>query len=308
MPEGNRTPTPFDPELFMLECRGRILDCRPGKEIGAHVMGVLNVTPDSFSDGGAFTAVPEALRRVEEMLDEGAGLIDIGGESSRPRGTVYGEGASAVPVAEELSRVLPVVQAVVDRFPTALLSVDTWKPEVADAVLAAGAHVINDVTGLRYSNETASVAANYGAPLVLMHSLGKPGEMPQHHEYDNVVQDVAASLSKSVDRAIAAGVKHVVVDPGFGFGKNARENLLLVRDVERLLAIGRPVMIGVSRKSTIGAYLGTPNAPAPVTDRLFGSLGVTAVGVLAGASIVRTHDVRPTVEMLRLIGAAVNSR
>lgn len=308
MPARYRTVTPFDPEAFMLNCRGHVVDCRPGREIGAHVMGILNVTPDSFSDGGAYTSQSAALRRVGEMLGEGAGLIDIGGESSRPRGTVYGRGASAVPIDEELRRILPVVEAVRATYPSALLSVDTWKPDVADAVLAAGAHVINDVTGLRYTSETASVAARYGAPLILMHSLGKPGDMPQKHAYADVVREVVESLSASVARAVDAGVRHVVIDPGFGFGKSAQENLLLIREVERLLEIGRPVTIGVSRKSTIGTFLGTADAPAPVGDRLFGSLGAAAVGVFGGASIVRTHDVRPTVEMLRLLGAAANVR
>ncbi len=304
----NSTPIAFDPDAFLLDCRGQTLDCRPGKEIGAQVMGILNVTPDSFSDGGAFTTAPTALERTEIMLGEGARLIDVGGESSRPRGATYGEGASPVSIEEELSRVLPVVESVVERFPSAIISVDTWKPEVAGAVLEAGAHVINDVTGLRYTTETAAAAADYGAPLVVMHSLGKPGAMPQRHNYADVVAEVLDALAESVRRALDAGVEHVVVDPGFGFGKAPRENLQLIHAVEQLLKLGRPVMIGVSRKSTIGSFLGTPEAPAPVTERLHGSLGATAVAVMNGASIVRTHDVRPTVEMLRIMGAVLNSR
>ncbi|MEX0599135.1 MAG: dihydropteroate synthase [Rhodothermales bacterium] len=300
-------PAGFDPEHFMLDFRGRTLDCRPAKEIGAHVMGILNVTPDSFSDGGRYTTLPAALARVEEMLSEGARLVDIGGESSRPTGKTYGRGASGVPVREEIDRVVPVVRAVAERFPTTLISVDTWKPDVARAALEAGAHLINDVTGLRYTTETAAAAADFDVPLVLMHSLGKPGDMPQAHTYEDVLREVTESLSLSVQKAVEAGVRHVIVDPGFGFGKTPRENLRLLNDVERILELGRPVMIGVSRKSTIGAVLGTPERPAPVDDRLYGSLGATAVGVLRGASIVRTHDVRPTMEMLSLIGAALNS-
>lgn len=291
----------------MLNVRGRTLDCRPGKEIGAHVMGILNVTPDSFSDGGEFTTVPSALSRVEDMLAEGARLIDIGGESSRPTGKTYGRGASAVPAKEEMDRVVPVVRAVAERFPTVLISVDTWKPDVAAAALEAGAHLINDVTGLRYTTETAAAAADFDAPLVVMHSLGKPGDMPQAHAYEDVVRQVTESLAQSVQKAVDAGVRHVVVDPGFGFGKTPRENLRLINEVETVCGLGRPVMIGVSRKSTIGAFLGSPERPVPVEDRLYGSLGATAVGVLRGASIIRTHDVRPTVEMLSLIGAALNS-
>ncbi len=291
--------TKSDPDPFLLRVRGHILDCTPGKPGSVHVMGILNVTPDSFSDGGAYVSVPAAVQRVGEMLDEGASIIDIGGESSRPRGTAYGQGAAAVPVREEIHRVLPVVEAVADRFPGAILSVDTWKPDVADAALAAGAHIVNDVTGLRYTTETATVAAGYNAPLVLMHSIGKPGDMPARHEYTCVVDDVAASLAESIQRAANAGVRHSVVDPGFGFGKRHEENLQLLGALGDILQLGRPVMIGVSRKSAIGALLGTPDKPAPIRERLFGGLGATAVGVLRGASIVRTHDVRPTVELLQ---------
>lgn len=307
MREANRTQATFDPDAFLLDCRGRTLDCRPLKEVGAHVMAILNVTPDSFSDGGQFLARDAALRRVEAVIGEGAVIVDVGGESSRPRGKAYGPGASAVSVDEELARVLPVVESVIDRFPEVIVSVDTWKPNVAEAVLEAGAHIINDVTGLRYTTETAAVAAEYGAPLVVMHSLGKPGDMPAKHEYADVVTEVAESLAASVERAEAEGVKQVVVDPGFGFGKSPRENLRLINEVQRLAGLARPILIGVSRKSTVGSYLGSPEAPAAVDDRLYGSLGLAALGVIRGASIVRAHDVRPTVEMLMMIGAAVNS-
>ena len=270
-------------------------------------MGILNVTPDSFSDGGSYLTLDAALRRVEDILTEGGVVVDVGGESSRPRGSVYGEGAEAVAEDVELRRVLPIVKAIADRFPEALISIDTYKPGVARAVLAAGAHIINDVTGLRYTTETAEIAAEYGAPLIVMHSLGKPGMTPETHEYDDVVRDVRSSLEASVERARTAGVRGVVVDPGFGFGKSPQENLTLIREVQALLELGRPVLIGVSRKSTIGTVLGSPDAPVPVQARLFGSLGATAVAVLGGASIVRTHDVRPTVEMVRSIGAVMHS-
>ncbi len=291
--------TKFDPNAFLLRVRGRTLDCTPGKPGGTHVMGILNVTPDSFSDGGAYVSVPAAVRRVGEMLDEGASIIDIGGESSRPRGKAYGAGAAAVPAREEIQRVLPVVEAAVDRFPEAILSIDTWKPEVAEAALAAGAHIVNDVTGLRYTTETATVAAGYNAPLVLMHAIGKPGDMPAQGAYADVAREVSASLADSVRRAEEAGVRHIIVDPGFGFGKSHEENLQLLGAAGDILELGRPVMIGVSRKSAIGALLGAPDEPVPIRERLFGSLGATAVGVLRGASVVRAHDVRPTAEFLR---------
>lgn len=291
----------FPADRFILDCRGRPLDCRPGQAVP--VMGILNVTPDSFSDGGLYLAPDAALRRVEEMLEEGAAIIDVGGASSRPHGKVYGEGAQPLTTDAEKARVVPIIEAVADRFPEALLSIDTYNSEVAHAALEAGAHIVNDITGLRYRPETAAVAAAFGAPLIVMHSLGAPGEMPHAHRYNDVVEDVKASLDASVRRAEEAGVKHIVTDPGFGFGKTPRENLRLIDEVDALLALGRPVLVGISRKSTIGAILGTPGAPAPIEDRLYGTLGATAVAVLRGATLVRTHDIRPTAEMLRIINA-----
>ncbi len=290
-------------DRFLLNCRGRLLDCRPGITEGAHVMGILNVTPDSFSDGGRYLAPDAALRQAEQMLQDGASIIDVGGESSRPQGSVYGQGAEAVSLAEELKRVLPVVEAIATRFPAALISVDTYKPKVAEAVLEQGAHIINDITGLRLFPETAHVAAQFGAPLILMHSLGRPGAMPHEHHYDDVIKTVEDSLRDSIRQAEAAGVQHIVADPGFGFGKSVAENLQLIRKLNTFVKLGYPVLVGISRKSTIGAVLSHVGQPVPVQDRLYGTLGATAVAVLKGATLVRTHDVRPTVEMLKLIGA-----
>ena len=266
-------------------------------------MGILNVTPDSFSDGGRYLKVDDALRRAEDLLEEGAVMIDIGGESSRPRGAVYGAGAEAVSADEERRRVLPVVEAVAARFPEALLSVDTYKPGIAREALAAGAHVVNDITGLRQGPAIATVAAAAGAPLIVMHARGRPGEMPHEVRYTDVVGEVYASLERSVRTAEQAEVRHIIIDPGFGFGKTPEENLQLINEVSTFLKMGRPVMVGISRKSTIGTVLGRPGAPVPVAARLYGTLGATAVAVLRGASLVRTHDVRPTVEMLRVLAA-----
>jgi dihydropteroate synthase len=295
----------FSAERFVLNCRGRLLDCRPGLPTGAQVMGILNVTPDSFWDGGRYQTVDAALRRAEIMLEEGAAIIDVGGESTRPKGRIYGQGAEPVSIDEERRRVLPVIEALAQRFPEALISVDTYKPQVAQEALEAGAHIINDQTGLRLYPEMAEVAARYGAPLVLMHAVGRPGELPHEVTYTDVVAEVRASLAASVARAQAAGVVHLVLDPGFGFGKTAAENLRLVNNLDALLALGYPVLVGISRKSTIGQVLGTPEQPVPPEGRLYGTLGVTAVAVLRGATLVRTHDVRPTVEMLRLLAATL---
>jgi dihydropteroate synthase len=220
---------------------------------------------------------------------------------------VYGQGAALVPAEEERRRVVPVVEAITARFPEALISIDTYKPEVARAALEAGAHIVNDVTGLRDGPETAVISAAFGAPLVVMHSLGPPGEMPHEHRYEDVVEEVAASLDASARTAEAAGVRQIVVDPGFGFGKSVAENLRVVDGVDRFLQLNRPVLVGLSRKSTIGAVLGSRENPVPVEQRLFGTLGATAVAVLRGATIVRTHDVRPTVELLRVLAATAGS-
>ncbi len=266
-------------------------------------MGILNITPDSFSDGGEFLDPDEALRRAEEMIAEGAAILDVGGESTRPKGKAYGGGADVVSEEDEIRRVVPVVAAVAKQFPDTIISVDTYKPGVARRALEAGAHMINDVTGLRMTDETARVAAEAGAPIVVMHSLGRPGEMPHDHQYEDVVAEVRRSLEVSIRRATDAGVEQVVIDPGFGFGKTAEENLRLIRNLRSLAELGRPILVGLSRKSTIGTVLGSRETPRPVSDRLFGTLGATAVAALAGASIVRTHDVAATADFLQVLKA-----
>ncbi|MFN3597506.1 MAG: dihydropteroate synthase [Rubricoccaceae bacterium] len=314
-------PPAADP--WVLRCRGRVLDCRPGR---VHVMGILNVTPDSFSDGGLHATLEAALARAEVMAAEGAAIIDIGGESTRPAGAAYGAGAQPVSAAEEMDRVLPVVEAVARALPQVLLSIDTYKADVAREALRAGAHLVNDVSGLREGIGTARAAAAFGAALVVMHARGRigaapggashPHEAPAHRAgrggragTHDVLAEVADALARSVQAAEAAGVAHVVVDAGFGFGKAAAENLRLVAETDRLRArLGRPVLVGVSRKRTVGEVLGAPGAPAPVEARLFGSLGLAAVAALRGAAIVRVHDVRPTTELLATLRAAEAAR
>ncbi len=288
-------------ERFILDCKGIPLDCRPGGPQGVHVMGILNVTPDSFSDGGIYIDIPTALRRTEQMLEEGAKIIDIGGESTRPRGNAYGQGAAIVTPDQERSRVLPIIEAIRSRFPEALISIDTYKPDIAKEAVEAGAHIINDITGLRLYPETAKIAQSLGVPLIVMHSLGQPGEMPHQKVYADVVEEVKTSLARAIRTGEEAGLTQMVTDPGFGFGKTPQENLALMNHVDDFLALGYPVLVGISRKSSIGILLGNKKAPAPVNRRLFGTLGATAIAVLRGATIVRTHDVQPTVEMLKIL-------
>lgn len=260
-------------------------------------MGILNVTPDSFSDGGRYSTVQAAFERAADMADAGAAILDIGGESTRP-------GALAVGLDEELERVVPVVEVLAQRLPHVLISVDTSKAAVARAALRAGAHLVNDVTGLRDSVGTAVAAAEYGAPLIVMHSLDGTGGSPASGSPPDVVDDVARSLRQSAARAAQVGVRDVVVDPGFGFGKTPQQNLRLIEHLDRLVADGRPVLVGVSRKSTIGVVLGSRRHPAPIDRRLYGSLALAALAVVRGAAIVRAHDVRATVETLTVLQAA----
>jgi dihydropteroate synthase len=270
-------------------------------------MGILNVTPDSFSDGGAYTDLSKALHRAEQMIAEGAIIIDVGGESTRPGGNTYGKGAEIVDEDRERSRVIPVVEAIHQRFPDTLISIDTYKPEIAREAVEAGAHIINDVTGLRLYPEIAAIAKDLDAPLMLMHSLGRPGEMPHQDAYDDVVQEVKVSLKNSIAIGEQAGLTQMVTDPGFGFGKTPQENLRLLNHVDDFLTLGYPVLVGISRKSTIGILLGGAASPAAVEDRLYGTLGATAIAVLRGATLVRTHDVKPTVEMLKALAETAHA-
>ena len=283
----------------VLQCTPHSLDCRTTTRI----LGVLNVTPDSFSDGGKYMAVSDAVNRALEMRDAGADVIDIGGESTRPSGREYGSGAAKVARQEEIDRVVPVVERLHDADPNLLLSVDTYKPDVAEAALKAGAHIINDITGLRIHPEMADVAAAHDAPLILMHSLGRPGAMPHGQTYDNLMDAVRSSLEKAVARAEKADVRDIIVDPGFGFAKSHADNLRLINTLDALAVLERPILVGVSRKSSIGAALGTPDAPVPVDERLHGSIAATVLAVQQGARLVRTHDVAATAQALRVADA-----
>ena len=300
------SPVPLLEGPFRLRCRDRVLDARPHRADGPLVMGVLNVTPDSFFDGGRHAGFDAALRHAERLLEEGADLLDVGGESTRPRGRAYGAGAAPVDVADELRRVLPIVEAVAQRFPEAVISVDTYKAAVARAALEAGAHVVNDVTAARYDDGALHACAEHGAAYVAMHSVGRPGEQPheQSEEPGDVLARVAGGLREAVRKAESAGVQSIALDPGVGFGKTTGENLRLVARPDALAAaLGRPVLIGLSRKATVGRVLGGEDEPVPAAERLFGSVGGAVATALAGASLVRVHDVRATKDAVRFAAA-----
>ncbi|HUF64224.1 MAG TPA: dihydropteroate synthase [Verrucomicrobiales bacterium] len=275
------------------KCRDRILDC--GARV--QIMGVLNVTPDSFSDGGRYFHVEAAVARGLEMVAEGADIIDIGGESTRP-------GAEPVDLDVELGRVIPVVQALREST-RCLLSVDTSKAAVARAAIEAGARAINDVTALRGDPQMAAAAADSGAGVVLMHMRGSPATMQREPRYSDVTEEVRAFLCERLAAATAAGIDPdcVVLDPGIGFGKTVDHNLELLRRLEVLAGIGRPVLIGVSRKSFLGRILGSER----LEDRDWPTVGLTAYSAEKGASIVRVHDVRPNVEAARMMKAILTA-
>ncbi len=250
-----------------------------------YVMGVINITPDSFSGDGLAGDVPAAVKQALRFQEEGADFIDIGAESTRP-------GHRAVPEAEELARLLPSLKAVTARV-SVPVSVDTWKSGVARAALENGASIINDVWGLKADPKVAMVAAEYGAGLILMHN--------QHSlQYVDLVEDIAVSLEESVDAALSAGVRreHLVIDPGIGFAKTADHNLELLRDLHQLKKLDLPVLVGTSRKSTIGRLLGLPP-----DQRLEGTAATVALAIAGGADIVRVHDVREIVRVCRVTDA-----
>ncbi len=279
--------------------RGRLL--RLGD--GPLVMGVLNITPDSFSDGGRFLEAGRAIEHGRRLLAAGADLLDLGAESTRPGGGVYGDGAETVPADEELRRLLPVLEAL--RAETdAPLSVDTRKGEVARAALAAGADVVNDIS-LLSDVSLAAAAAEAGCPLILMHSRGELRTMQLRARYRDLVGEVRRELADAVERAVAAGVRRrqILVDPGIGFGKTAGQNLALLRHLQALGELGLPLVVGASRKSFIAKVAGE----APPGERLGGSLAAVAWAADSGVAMVRVHDVEQTVQFLRVwrgIGAA----
>ncbi len=272
-----------------LRLRFRVLDLS-----APIVMGVLNVTPDSFSDGGQWTELARAAEHARQMMEEGAAIIDVGGESTRP-------GAEPVAAEEELRRVIPVIERLAAELPDAAISVDTMKPEVMRAACAAGAEIINDVNALRAPG-ALTAAAETGAAVCLMHMQGEPRTMQHHPEYGDVVQEIRDFLLARAQACEHAGIPRdkILLDPGFGFGKTLPHNLQLLARLDRLTSCGYPVLVGMSRKSMLGAVLGTP----PLA-RMHGHDAAVGLAVWQGAKIIRTHDVRATVEALKVAAAAL---
>ncbi|MCF7537636.1 dihydropteroate synthase [Pseudomonas petrae] len=274
-----------------LPCGNRVLDLSR-----THVMGILNITPDSFSDGGRFAQRDLALRHAEAMMLAGATLIDVGGESTRP-------GARSVSPVEELERVAPVVEAISAELDV-IISVDTSTPAVIRETARLGAGLINDVRSLRRDGALDAAVAT-GLPVCLMHMRGEPTDMQNDPQYTDLVDEVGAFLRERMEQCVAAGIpaERIILDPGFGFAKTLEHNLSLFKHMEALHALGRPLLVGVSRKSMIGKVL-----DKPVDQRLHGALALAAMAMVKGAKILRVHDVPETVDVVRMIAAVQSAK
>jgi dihydropteroate synthase len=261
------------------------------------LVGVLNVTPDSFSDGGDFLDPAKAASHAAAMLDEGARIIDVGGESTRP-------GSDRVTLEEETRRAVPVVEEILSERPDAIISIDTYRAATAEAALGAGARIVNDVTALRGDPWMVEVVAEARCPVVLMHMLGKPRTMQRDPRYADVVREVRDFLAGRAEHAVAAGVEpeNVILDPGIGFGKTLEHNLALLRHLDELVALGFPVLVGASRKSFLGRITGVEEA----RDRVPGTVAANVIAYEKGATLFRVHDVRPNREALAVARAILD--
>lgn len=282
-----------NPHLFVKpwDCRTHepMVYCGPMIELTAWearrdrilVMGILNTTPDSFYEASRVVRRRAAIARALRMVEDGADIVDVGGESTRP-------GSASIPVQEEMDRVLPVVEGVRKRSDV-ILSVDTTKAPVAEEALAAGAQIVNDVSAMRHDERMGDVVARSGAFVVLMHMLGRPETMQQDPTYADVVEDIHTFLAERIRAALGAGIdeRRILVDPGIGFGKTLDHNLALLRNLDRLTDLGRPVLVGLSRKSFLGAIL-----DLPAEERIEGTIAADAIAIVRGASIIRVHDVK----------------
>ena len=261
---------------YSIRCRKRTLTL--GKR--TLLMGVLNVTPDSFSDGGLFFDKNKAISHGLRMVEEGADIIDIGGESTKP-------GSKPIELEEELRRVMPVIESIAKEVDI-IISIDTYKSAVAQRAIEAGAEIVNDISGLHFDPDLAKVAAKGNIPLILMHIRGTPETMQKNVHYDSIFSEILQYLKDSIQRAESAGLdpRQIIIDPGIGFGKTVKDNLLIIKNLHEFRILGKPILLGTSRKSFIGKILNTE-----VEDRLEGTLSSIAIGVLNGAHIIRSHDV-----------------
>lgn len=258
-----------------------------------HVMGIVNVTPDSFSDGGKFNDTERAVQHALKLIEDGADILDIGGESTRP-------GASPVSLEDELARVIPVIEAL-SKVSSIPLSIDTYKPEVMRAAIAAGADIVNDVCALQ-GEGALEIVANSNAGVCLMHMQGMPQTMQLDPHYTDVVEEVSSFLLLRLEAALVQGIskQRILLDPGFGFGKTTAHNITLIQNLDRLAALGQPLLVGLSRKAVLGKLVGVDEQ-----QRLYAGLAASVISVIKGAKIVRVHDVKATVDALKVVAAVM---
>ena len=273
---------------FVLNVRNELFDLSQR----TYIMGILNVTPDSFFDGGKFFNVDEAVERGVKMAEEGADIIDIGGESTRP-------GSESISLEEELSRVIPVIEGLSKEIEVPI-SIDAYKSIVVKKALDSGASMINDISALRFDPEMKKIAAQYKVPIVLMHIKGTPKNMQENPYYDDVMKEISFYLKESITIAKDSGIEEdkIIIDPGIGFGKRLEDNLDILKNLSMLKSLGKPILVGPSRKSFIGKVL-----DLPPEERLEGSLGALAVAILNGANLVRVHDVKESSRVAKLVDA-----
>jgi len=244
-----------------------------------HVMGILNVTPDSFSDGGSYLEIEQAIEHGQKLVDEGADFIDVGGESTRP-------GSESVSIEEEMRRVIPVIESLAKKI-SIPISIDTYKSDVAEAALQAGAVIVNDISAMAFDAKMASIAARHQASVILMHIKGTPKTMQMNPCYKNVTEEVKKFLQERIEAAMKASVKQIIIDPGIGFGKKFEHNIQLLKELKTFTSLGYPLLLGVSKKSFIGAIL-----DLPPSERVEGTAAAVTASILNGANIIRVHDVK----------------
>jgi len=258
-----------------------------------YIMGVLNVTPDSFSDGGIYFDKASAIERAYQMVEEGADIIDIGGESTRP-------GSEPVTLEEELRRTIPVIEPLVNKIRVPL-SIDTYKSEVAKRTLDAGASMVNDISGLRFDHKMPEVVSEHKVPIVIMHIKGRPRDMQDNPVYEALIPEIMNYLREGIEKAKQSGISEdkIIIDPGIGFGKTFDHNLEIINKLHELTLLEKPILIGPSRKAFLGKILGN----APVTERLEGTAAAVAISILNGANIIRVHDVKEMVKVAKVVDA-----
>ncbi len=260
-----------------------------------YIMGILNTTPDSFSDGGKFNNTESALKHAKEMLEEGADIIDVGGESTRP-------GAEKVPEEVEIQRTAPIIKEIRSAFPDAVISIDSYKANVAENAIKNGANIINDISGLRFDERMKSVAKEYGVPVVVMHIKGTPENMQKNPYYENVIKELLEYFDERINALESFGISKIIIDPGIGFGKRIEDNLQIIDRLNAFKIFGKPVLLGASRKSFLGHTLNKT-----VEQRLYGTLAADAYGIFRGADIIRVHDVAPHRDLLKMFEAIQNA-